>query len=57
MILKDRSTNKYFEFYPVSYEFPNITRECKEYNENDANWINIVFRTVIDEKQFLELIK
>ena len=41
MIIKDN--NKTFEFTPVSYEFPGLTKDHKKYDEWDSNWLTLRF--------------
>ena len=41
MIIKDN--NKTFEFTPVSYQFPELTKDHKKYDEWDSNWLTLRF--------------
>lgn len=55
MIFKDKDSNNFLEFYPISYEFPNLTKDRKDYDIDDANWLNIVFNSAINGKQYKEI--
>lgn len=41
--MKITNDNKTIEFAPVSYQFPELTKDCKHYDEWNSNWLNIRF--------------
>ena len=41
--MKIANDNKIIEFSPVSYQFPELAKDSKHYDEFDSNWLNIRF--------------
>ena len=41
--MKIKSNERVLDFAPVSYQFPELTKLHKDYNEWDANWVTVRF--------------